>query len=86
MGGKAQRLLHPEKSRPLWRPASSTGVVPNGVGSYLAQRFSSALTLDRILCIIWPLIKRFDRFTRPRRQGSQVRLSFSQENSRGCFI
>src|SRR5215813_10161396 len=102
MGGKVQRLLHPKKNRLFWQPASSAEIVPSGVVFFLpkkfqspltssgffflAQRFPSALTLKRILCIIWSLIKRFDRFTRPRRQGSQVWLSFSQENSRGCFI
>lgn len=44
------------------------------------------LTYDRDGCIMTIVIKRFDRFTRPRRQGSHQRLSFSQENSRGCFI
>lgn len=44
------------------------------------------LTRLYLFCIIPISIKRFDRFTRPQRQGSQVRLSFSQENSRGVLF
>lgn len=78
---KVQKLTHPTKSHRLRR------LVYWFVGWAPARpKFPSVLTHNGVLCIIWSLIKRFDRFTRPRRQGSQVWLSFSYENSRGCFI
>ncbi len=52
--------LHPAKSRRLWRPARSPGVVGSGVGSV------RMLTHQFPFYIIRESIKRFDRFTRPR--------------------
>ena len=79
-----------QKSKNLPTPRKVTDCGGLSIGSWggllHGPKFPSVLTHNGVLCIIWSLIKRFDRFTRPRRQGSQVWLSFSYENSRGCFI
>ncbi len=53
----------------------------------LGQRGGFSTYVDSPLSLLYNTvsIKQFDRFTRLRRQGSQVWLSFSKENSRGVF-